>query len=113
MSDKRKLKMNADHLHNRAFERSAPVEQLENFNPEIWELKNVEVRTDTGKFVSTAWEVAFDEQTWWVVVGLHDTVKTVMRTRNKKGAGNIIVTFGCLYDKVQEVNDQLMEKENV
>ena len=111
MCQPRELKHNADHFHDRTFERDAPVEKFRLFEPHSWRLVTAEVRTDTGKFVTTSWEVDVDGTTWWVVIGLHDTIQTVYPTNNKTGLNDGIVTNGDLYQFVDTVNRNLMEAE--
>jgi hypothetical protein len=69
-----------------------------------------EVRTDTGKFVNSAWTRVIDGRRWWVVIGRHDTVETVIDT-DKRGLGEAVVTGGELYDRVEWVNRKLMAAE--
>jgi len=99
------LRINPDHVQQRAEERSAPLDQLKQFDPKTWELKTAEVRTDKGLFVNAAWACRVDERDWWVVIGYNDTVVTVIET-NKEGLGPDIVSEGELYDYVDEINSQ-------
>ena len=46
MAGKRTLKFHASHFIVRAEERTAPIEQIRQFDTNEWELKTVEVRTD-------------------------------------------------------------------
>src|SRR4051794_18035110 len=101
MNEKRKLHLNSDHFNERRYERDAPVERLDTFDPFTWTVVIAEVRSDTGKFVSTAWEVNVDGVTWWVVIGLNDTIKTIYPTNNRKsGTGSDIIRSGDLYELV-------------
>ena len=91
------------------YERDAPLDTLQNFDPDRWCLMTAEVRTDKGKFVNSAWSVNVDGQDWWVVIGFNQTMKTVIRTaRRKLALGADIVRSGELYDFVASVNRQLM-----
>lgn len=111
MNEKKKLHLNSAHFNDRAYERDAPVERLETFDPSTWNLVIAEVRADTGKFVSTAWKVDVNGMIWWVVIGLNDTVKTIYPTNNRKsGTGGDIVTKGNVYDFVDGVNSKLMDE---
>jgi hypothetical protein len=111
MNEKRKLHLNSDHFNTRASERDVPIERLNNFDPLSWKLVIAEVRTDTGKFVSTAWEVDVDGLAWWVVIGINDTIKTMYPTNNRKsGTGGNIITSGEMYEFVADVNRKLMEE---
>ena len=86
MKGKRTLRVHASHLSTRATERDAPLAVIAAFDACEWELVTVEVRTDTGKFVNSAWKREIDGQWWWVVIGLGDTIETVIDT-NKRGLG--------------------------
>ena len=109
MLDVRVLKTHARHVQDRAYERDAPLDTLQNFEPDRWRLMTAEVRTDKGKFVNSTWSVDVDSQEWWVVIGFGATMKTVIRAaRRKLALGADIVRSGELYDFVASVNRQLM-----
>ncbi|OFV95853.1 MAG: hypothetical protein A3H28_08955 [Acidobacteria bacterium RIFCSPLOWO2_02_FULL_61_28] len=109
MQDVRVLKTHARHVQDRGYERDAPFDKLQDFDPDRWRLMTVEVRTDKGKFVNSAWSVDVDGQEWWVVIGFDSTMKTVIRAaRGKLALGADIVRSGELYDFVASVNRQLM-----
>lgn len=110
MKGKRTLRVHASHLSARANERDAPLAVIAAFDACEWELVTVEVRTDTGKFVNSVWKREIDGQWWWVVIGLGDTIETVIDT-NKRGLGESIVTTGELYELVELVNRDLMIAE--
>src|SRR4051794_28408841 len=110
MRGKRTLRLHAGHLRERAIDRSAPLDAIAAFDADEWELVTAEVRTDTGKFVNSAWARAIGGRRWWVVIGLHDTVETVIDT-DKRGLGGSIVACGELYDRVERVNRELMAAE--
>jgi hypothetical protein len=113
MNKPRELKLNANHFNKRALERNAPIEEIKVLNPKTWKLIIAEVRTDTGKFVSSTWEIVVNEKKWWIVIGLHDTIKTIIRiSPGKVGFGDGIVTNGDSYRKVERVNLDLMEIDN-
>lgn len=106
----RRLKLHAPHLVTRAGQRAAPLEALETFNAADWELMLVEARTDTGKFVSTTWRRKLQGEYWWVVIGFHDTVRTVYPTdATKRAHGDAIVTDGPVWHHVQAVNRRLLQ----
>src|SRR5262245_1996798 len=107
MGGKRTLKVHAAHVIGRAAERTAPLDAIAAFRPDEWQLVTAEVRADTGKFVNSAGTRVIDGRGWWIVIGLHDTVETVIDT-NKRGLGESVVTAGELYDKVERVNRELM-----
>lgn len=110
MGGKRTLKVHAPHLAGRAAERAAPLDAIAAFDAAEWELATVEVRADTGRFVNSAWTREIDGRRWWVVIGLHDTVETVIET-DKRGLGESVVTAGELYDRVERVNRELMLRD--
>jgi hypothetical protein len=110
MSGRRQLKLHASHFGSQANARAAPLELLRDFDPQEWELKTVEVRTDTGKFVNSAWSRRIHGRDWWIVIGFSDTVVTVIDT-DKYGMGPDVVTSGPLYDFVEKVNRRLLEDE--
>lgn len=90
----------------------APLDQLCAFDPSTWRLVMAEVRTDTGKFVSTTWAASFSTEEWWVVIGLHNTIQTVYRpSLGKQAQGNKVITSGEVYEFVERVNGELMEEE--
>ena len=112
MGAPRRLRVPPGHAGGRVLERQAPVERLSEFDPQHWRLMTVEVRTDKGKFVSTAWSVSVDGQNWWVVIGLEGALKTVIDADStKRGLGSTITAKGPLYDMVERVNRKLMEAE--
>lgn len=82
MATRRELKLHAAHFKFRARERATPRLRLKDFDPRVWELVSAEVRTDTGKFVNSAWDVNVGRQRWRVVIGLHDTVETAFTVNN-------------------------------
>jgi hypothetical protein len=106
----RPLKMHAAHLQARVAERSAPLELLTAFDPQQWQLQMAEVRTDTGKFVNSAWAVEVSGQSWLVVIGFDDTVETVIPT-DGRSPGERVVQGGPLFDRVAQVNAALMAAE--
>lgn len=110
MKGKRMLRVHASHLVTRAAERDAPLAVIAAFDACEWELVTVEVRTDTGKFVNSAWKREIDGQWWWVVVGLGDTIETVIDT-DKRGLGESTVITGTLYELVERINRKLMSAE--
>ena len=109
MQHVRVLKTHARHVRDRAYERGAPLDRLQTFDPVRWSLMTAEVRTDKGKFVNTGWSVDVDGQEWWVIIGFDATMKTVIRAaRGKLALGPDIVRTGQLYEFVANVNAQLM-----
>jgi hypothetical protein len=112
MSAPARLRVDPGHAKVRVIERNAPVERLSDFDPHLWRLMTAEVRTDKGKFVSTAWSVLVDGQNWWVVIGWDGALKTVINADHAKlGLGSTIVVDGPLYEMVERVNRELMDQE--
>jgi hypothetical protein len=109
LSQPKLLNVHADHFHDRAFERNAPADALRKFDPATWRLVTVDVRTDTGKFVSTAWEVEVNGENWWVTIGLGDTITTVFRVNNKSGQGSAQLPDSFIYRFVEKVNKNLLQ----
>ena len=109
----RRLKLHGSHLAERAAERSAPVADIEHFDPHQWELVLVEARSDTGKFVSTTWRRSVGDREWWIVIGFHDTVRTIYAASSgKRGLGPDVVTDGELWQRVASVNQRLVEQHD-
>lgn len=111
MDEPRELRIDPDHVKQRSAERDAPIEELKQFDPDQWELKTAEVRTDKGMFVNTAWACKADGRDWWVIIGFEDTVMTVIET-DKNGLGPKIVTEGDLYNRVKQVNKNKNQEES-
>lgn len=111
MRGRRELRVHAGHLRQRAYDRDAPLDMIESFDPGEWELMTAEVRADSGKFVNSAWRRTVDGACWWIVIGLHDTLETVIHAGRKKGLGESIVRGGELYQFVERVNRDLMSGE--
>jgi hypothetical protein len=105
MDESTELRIDPDHVQQRAAEREAPLEELKQFDPDRWELKTAEVRTDKCLFVNTAWACKADDRDWWVIIGYDDTAMTVIET-DKDGLGHNIVTEGELYNRVKQVNEK-------
>lgn len=106
----RTLRLHAVHFQQRATEREVPVALLEGFDSTHWDLRTVEVRTDTGKFVKTGWRGRLNGETWWLVLGYNDTVQTAYPSK-KSGDGPDIVRSGELHAFVERVNRELMDAE--
>jgi hypothetical protein len=85
-----------------------------------WTLVNATVRTDTGKFVSSAWrcETVTREtgggagQVWLVVVGLHEVIQMAFPIKERSEKRGKTIKAGKLYDKVQQVNQELMDNDD-
>jgi hypothetical protein len=99
--------LHGPHLKGQAATRAAPIEVISRFSPQDWELLTVSVRTDSCKFVNSAWRREIGGRTWLIVIGLHDTLQTVYPVSGDKD-GPDIVRSGPLYDRVADVNTKLM-----
>lgn len=103
------LKSHGAHVTERLRQRGATLEMLTRFDPENWQLVSAEVRTDTGKWVKSTWQVRTDERIWWVVIGLGNALVTVIDVDpRRRGMGEDVVTGGPLYARVDTVNAELM-----
>lgn len=68
-----------------------------------------EVRTDTGKFVSSSWSCHLEgvngrTNTWFVVIGLGNMVQTIIPSKKRGTGPSIIGPDNELYGKVQKAN---------
>ncbi|MFZ4102312.1 MAG: hypothetical protein ACOYKR_10170 [Sphingobacterium thalpophilum] len=108
------LKVHATHFIERMIERDAPIKSLIKFEIDTWRLINAEIRTDSGKFVSTAWEIFVNDRYWRVVIGFENTIQTVINIDGySNSVGSKIITEGNLYDYVRKVNKDLMDSEKL
>ena len=113
MSGRKELRLHARHFQERADERDAPLDRIKSFDSSEWKLETAEVRTDTGKFINSTWSLIVRGSCWRVVIGLHDTVETIIRAdKAKSGFGDSIVRSGEVYDFVAKVNRELMQAES-
>jgi hypothetical protein len=108
--DGKDLKLHGDHFNERADERSVPIGEVDELDAEKWEAMLAEVNVDSGKFVSSSWRRTIDGTTWWIVIGLHNTVMTVFESDSKK-LGSQVVRGGDLYEHTRKVNRRLMQQE--
>lgn len=111
MRGRRELRVHAGHFRERAYDRDAPLDLIKSFDPGEWELMTAEVRADTGKFVNSAWRRDIGSACWWIIIGLHDTLETVIRAGRKRGLGESVVKGGELYRFVERVNHDHMSGE--
>ena len=80
MSGKRHLALHAPHIILRAKQRGVPLELIQEFNSEEWDLRTSEVSVISGKFINSAWYRKIDGQGWWIVIGLNDVLMTAIDT---------------------------------
>ena len=108
------LKVHATHFVERMIERDAPIKSIIKFDANTWRLVNAEIITDSGKFVSTAWEIYINDKYWRVVIGFENTIQTVINIDGYSNhVGVKINTNGELYEYVKKVNKELMDAENL
>lgn len=98
-------------MQKRWTERGIPVGLMRGFDTADWELMTADVRTDRGKFVSSAWRRPVDGSWLWIEIGMNDSIEKAM-FKHGRGKGDDVVTEGELYQFVDEVNDQLTEDES-
>jgi hypothetical protein len=100
-------------LHKKYQHAASPetLTALQELNTSSWILDTATVRTDTGKFVSSAWRYETQGTTWMVVVGLHEVIQTAFPWKTRSGPGVKIIDSGKLYEKVQQVNQALMDDD--
>jgi hypothetical protein len=109
LSEPVRLRAHGTHVTERLEQRGAPLETLTRFDPGSWEPVSAEVRTDTGKWVKSTWRVRADERFWWVVIGLGNTLVTVIDVDpRRRGRGDDIVAGGPLYTRDDAVNTELV-----
>jgi hypothetical protein len=108
MSGRRSLRLHAKHLAARAVERAVPPELLADFDPAQWELMTAEVRTDTGRFVNSAWRRTVSGQMWWLVIGAITTLRPRIGRLHSVVKADVVAS-GVLFDRVREANAKLLE----
>lgn len=82
---------------------------LLNFNASDWDLRIVQVRNDSGKFVTTIWRRAFGEECWWIVLGYEGVIQSLFQVEGSEtGITDKTVRPGQVFDFVAKVNDDLM-----
>jgi hypothetical protein len=109
MGVKTGLKIHGLHFKRRANERNIDKQMLADFPSELWELMEAEVRSDTGKFVSSSWRKSVDNQYLWIVVGFGETVKTAFWSNGYK-LGPSVERESSIYFFVAEANQALLDE---
>jgi hypothetical protein len=61
--------------------------------------------------VSTTWERRFGQDRYWVVIGLGNVAKTIIRKTSAGSRG--VTTSGPVYDLAATVNRELMAREPI
>lgn len=117
MSKRNKININKPHFKARVKERCIPsvvLEMIEHFDSSKWDLISVEVRSDTGKFISSSWGRACNGCYYIVILGLGDIAETIYATKYflTKLAPRSNSQFeqynSSFYSFVQDVNQRLM-----
>lgn len=111
MKDVKKLQLNIPHYQQRVVERNIPEKvlfEIEHFDPTQWNVVSAEVRTDTGKFVSSSWTKKIDGRSFSITIGLGNSVVTLYE-KDSSGIEQCIRS-GPLYDFVSVVNLKLMDE---
>jgi hypothetical protein len=107
----RDLVLTHEHFENRQTERSFPSELVLPFDPEEWELLTAEV-FNSGKFGKTTWARVYSGKRWFITFAKGDIAVTAYAgSPRSRGNGPIIVTSGPFFNKVEQVNRELMESE--
>ena len=105
---------NAVHFKERVSTRDIPkfvLEKIKSFNIKEWNLVTCEVRTDTGKFVNSTWEIIYDNERYWLTIGFGNVAETIVK-KTSSGTGKIVEDMESdLYKFVDDVNKKLMDEE--
>ena len=107
------LYMDGKHFQARLSERNIPHEilsQLQHFDASKWVLRTASVRSDSGKFVDSTWEVTVNPYRYWVTIGLGNFISTIV-VKDSSGIEKC-VRNGEFYDYVEKVNRELMNAES-
>lgn len=114
MSSVTTVHFNAVHFKKRVGIRDIPefvLHRVKKFNIEEWDLVTCEIRTDTGKFVNSIWEIIYDNERYWLTIGFGNVAETIVR-KTSSGTGKIVEDMESdLYKFVDDVNRKLMGKE--
>lgn len=113
MKDVHELHIGGPHYNARKSERRIPQEVLDHinhFDVSEWRLVTAEVRTDRGKFYNSTWEYCINNVAYWLTIGIGECVVTIVK---KESSGvDKCIRSGELYDYVENVNRDLMNKES-
>ena len=111
MGGVKELRLNIPHYQQRVVERNIPEKilyEIEHFDTALGEVVSAEVRTDTGKFVSSSWMREVDRRLFSITIGLGNSVVTLYE-KDSSGIDQCIRS-GPLYDFVSAVNQKLMDE---
>jgi len=82
MKDVHILYLDGEHFNDRLSEKNVPAvafDHIKEFNANEWTLKTAEVRTDKGKFVNSSWEFTYDNERYWITVGVGNYITTIVK----------------------------------
>ena len=99
------LNLSVRHFIERCKERVLPheiIQKMQNFNIHEWKLVVGEVRVDTGKFVNSTWEYAYENEKYWLTIGFGNVAETTVK--KESDGKNKVVVSGPVYDHVDAVN---------
>ncbi len=105
----------SEHAVSRAIEREISemtLNKIRDFKVDEWNLKMASVSAVSFKFVDSTWERKISGSNIWVVIGLYATVESVYNQDDRSWGMNKAVRRGDpLYNQVDKVNRELMDKE--
>ena len=105
----------SEHAVSRAVERKiseTTLDKIRDFKVDEWDLKMASVSPVSLKFVDSTWERKISGSNIWVVIGLYATVESVYNQDDRSWGMDRAVRRGDpLYDQVDKVNRELMNKE--
>lgn len=113
MQDVHELYMGGAHYNEQTSARDIPedvIAHIRDFKTEEWKLVTAEVRADRGKFYNSTWEYAYNNERYWMTIGIGNYVVTIVR-KDSSGVDKCI-REGEFYDYVEKVNRKLMEAES-
>jgi hypothetical protein len=112
MKDVTQLYLDGEHFQKRACERDIPdsiIKRLLHFDINEWKVVTASVRSDSGKFIDSTWEISINGIRYWVTIGLGSFIVTIVK-KDCSGVENCIRS-GEFFDFVEQVNRKLMEKD--
>jgi hypothetical protein len=109
MAEKTGLHFHGLHFRQRANERNIDKQLIKDFPSAAWEVMEAEVRTDSGKFVSSSWRKKVGNNFLWIVIGFGETIKTAFWSNGYK-LGPSVERESSFYFFVDEVNQALLDE---
>jgi hypothetical protein len=111
LRDTRHLAVHGDDVRAGRLAHAAPVLDLQHFDAAHWQLVGATVMAETADIVESLWTVEMLEQTWWVVIGKHATLRAVSSKRPHAYDHAAIVRDGPGHDFVAQVCREQMSQE--